>query len=329
MKSTSGTYAFSALLAAALGTASVPAGAQMLPDPVPPAPVVVPTLTPQAVALRDAMAPQLAALPAADAAAIGQFYVLRDYAPFWTEPGSPRVAELIAALDTSEAQALPRARYGMADLAEPVDAADPAALAEREVAATQAYLRFATDLSKGVIVPSAVIEDVTRKPVAPPPVALLAALETAPVAGALEGFAPQDPDYRRLMAEKVRLELMGRTGSWGPAVAEGPTLHPGEEGPRVAEVRARLARLGYLAPTAEMAGPEFDDGLAQAVAQFQRDYGLNDDGVVGAMTLAAMNAPIETRLAQVAVNLERLRWMNGDPEPRYLLVNIPDFTVTL
>ena len=153
MKSTSGTYAFSALLAAALGTASVPAGAQMLPDPVPPAPVVVPTLTPQAVALRDAMAPQLAALPAADAAAIGQFYVLRDYAPFWTEPGSPRVAELIAALDTSEAQALPRARYGTADLAEPVDAADPAALAEREVAATQAYLRFATDLSKGVIVP--------------------------------------------------------------------------------------------------------------------------------------------------------------------------------
>ena len=110
----------------------------------------MPALTPQAVALRDAMAPQLAALPAADAAAIGQFYVLRDYAPFWTEPGSPRVAELTAALDASEAQALPRARYGMADLAEPVDAADPAALAEREVAATQAYLRFATDLSKGV-----------------------------------------------------------------------------------------------------------------------------------------------------------------------------------
>ena len=63
--------------------------------------------------------------------------------------------------------------------------------------------------------------------------------------------------------------------------------------------------------------------------QFQRDYGLNDDGVVGAMTLAAMNAPIETRLAQVAVNLERLRWMNDDLGARHLVVNIPDFTVTL
>jgi murein L,D-transpeptidase YcbB/YkuD len=65
------------------------------------------------------------------------------------------------------------------------------------------------------------------------------------------------------------------------------------------------------------------------VEAFQRDYGLNDDGVVGAMTLAAINAPVETRLSQVVVNLERLRWMNRDLGERYLLVNIPDFTVTL
>ena len=54
-----------------------------------------------------------------------------------------------------------------------------------------------------------------------------------------------------------------------------------------------------------------------AFSYLTRDYGLNDDGVVGARTLAAMNAPIGTRLAQVAVNLERMRWMNGDPDARY------------
>ena len=200
------------------------------------------------------MAAELAALPAGEGAAIGRFYADRAYALFWTEPGSARAAELAAALDASPAQALPRARYGAEDFAAPPAAQDPAALAAREVAATRAYLRFATDLSKGVLTPSAVVEDITRKPVAPPPAALLAALETAPVAAALQGFEPQDPDYRRLMAEKARLELMGRTGAWGPAVADGPTLHPGDDGPRVAEVRARLARLGYLAPTAEVAG---------------------------------------------------------------------------
>ncbi len=193
----------------------------------------------------------------------------------------------------------------------------------------RAYLRFATDLSKGVLNPPAVVEEITRKPVAPPPAELLAAVEKAPVAEALAGFEPQDPDYRRLMAETVRLELIGRTGSWGPEVAEGPTLHPGDDGPRVAELRGRLARLGYLAPTTEEVGTGYDDALAAAVAGFQRDYGLADDGVVGSMTLAALNAPVETRLAEVAVNLERMRWGNEDPKARALVVNIPDFSVTL
>ena len=94
-------------------------------------------------------------------------------------------------------------------------------------------------------------------------------------------------------------------------------------------MRGRLARLGYLEPTAEAASPHFDDALVAAVEAFQRDYGLNDDGVVGALTLDAVNAPAETRLAQVSVNLERMRWMPAALGARYLWVNIPDFTVRL
>jgi murein L,D-transpeptidase YcbB/YkuD len=47
------------------------------------------------------------------------------------------------------------------------------------------------------------------------------------------------------------------------------------------------------------------------------------------MTLSAINAPTATRLAQVVVNLERMRWMPHDLGERYLYVNIPDFTVRL
>ena len=62
---------------------------------------------------------------------------------------------------------------------------------------------------------------------------------------------------------------------------------------------------------------------------FQIDHGLVDDGVVGAHTLDAINAPVETRLAQVAVNLERLRWADDDLGARNIVVNIPDFSATL
>ena len=149
------------------------------------------------------------------------------------------------------------------------------------------------------------------------------------MAQALAGLAPADPDYARLIAEKARLEALDRTAPGVRRCPTAATLHPGDAGPRVAELRGRLARLGYLVPDAELAGSDFDPELQQAVEAFQRDYGLNDDGVVGARTLDAINAPVETRLAQVAVNLERLRWTNVDSGPRYLLVNIPDFTVRL
>ncbi len=319
-----------ALLASGVAVASAPSWAQTVPEAAPLSVAAPATLSPEAMALRDAMTPELADLPAAEASAIGQFYASRNYAPFWTEAGIDRSLQLAAALDASEAQALPRARYGSPEAltAAPV-ATDPASVAKHEVAASHSYLLFATDLSAGVLTPSAVVADIDRRPAKPTPASLLAALETQPVSAALKGFEPQNADYARLVSEKARLEIIGRTDTWGPAVAEGPTLHPGDSDPRVAELRARLARLGYVVPAQEAVGSDFDDSLAASVEQFQRDYGLNDDGVVGAMTLAAVNAPIETRLAQVMVNLERLRWMNDDLGARYLLVNIPDFTVTL
>ena len=55
------------------------------------------------------------------------------------------------------------------------------------------------------------------------------------------------------MAEKARLEALQRSETWGPGVGEGPTLHAGESGARIAELRARLARIGYDAPADDAA----------------------------------------------------------------------------
>ncbi len=292
------------------------------------APATGPVLSETATAFKARLQAELGASP--DAAAIDGFYAGRAYAPFWTEPDSDRAAALAAALDSAAGQALP-ARAGDADaiaLLFGAGSAD-ASPVRHEVAATRAYLHFARDLTSGVLVPAQVNEEIKVRPARLAQEALLAGLDSAPVAQVLADLAPADPDYGRLIAEKARLEALDRTASWGPEVSDGDTLHPGDTSPRVAELRGRLARLGYLVPDAELAGSDFDPELQQAVEAFQRDYGLNDDGVIGARTLDAINAPVETRLAQVAVNLERLRWTNIDPGQRYLEVNIPDFTVRL
>ena len=69
--------------------------------------------------------------------------------------------------------------------------------------------------------------------------------------------------------------------------------------------------------------------LQTAVEAFQRDYGLNDDGVVGAMTLDAINAPVRDP-ARTGGRQPRAAALDERRLRRALpLVDIPDFTVRL
>jgi murein L,D-transpeptidase YcbB/YkuD len=47
--------------------------------------------------------------------------------------------------------------------------------------------------------------------------------------------------------------------------------------------------------------------------------------MLGTETVEAMNVPVQYRLAQIAANLERYRWMPRDLGARYILVNVPQF----
>ena len=331
MQSSSIARLFGAFLAAGIGVA--PAAAQEgAAPPAVAAPAVAapaPALAPDAVALKAALQAAMAELPAYRRSAIDGFFAARGYAPFWTEPGSARPDELVAALEAADGQGLPRSRYEPDALALIFDTpGDEGAAAAREVAAMGAYLRLATDLSVGIVDPSG--DQSGDQP-------------RSDAAGVLGRCWPRSPMRRcRRRCRRSRRQAPTMPGSsprrrgsrrcrrseaWGPAVSDGPTLHPGDSSPRVAELRARLARLGYVVPDGGDRGRRASTtGWRSRCRRSRSDYGLVDDGVVGSRTLAAVNAPVETRLAQVVVNLERMRWMPRDLGERYLFVNIPDFT---
>jgi murein L,D-transpeptidase YcbB/YkuD len=64
-----------------------------------------------------------------------------------------------------------------------------------------------------------------------------------------------------------------------------------------------------------------------AVRKFQRRHGLKDDGRVGKSTLKVMNVPLETRIRQIALNMDRLRWLSYDMGENYIFVNVADFSL--
>jgi len=88
----------------------------------------------------------------------------------------------------------------------------------------------------------------------------------------------------------------------------------------------KLITLGYLDTSkVKISNPSFYDSLKfKCIQLFQRDNGLNDDGVIGKNTVVRLNFTPEQYVNTIKVNLERFRW-NNYQDTSYVLVNIPDF----
>jgi murein L,D-transpeptidase YcbB/YkuD len=112
-----------------------------------------------------------------------------------------------------------------------------------------------------------------------------------------------------------------QAGGW-PSVPKVDKLEPGQSDGVIPAVRTRLQYTGELLASTRT-DEVYDPDLAAAVELFQRNHGLNDDGVIGGRTLEELNISAETRLQMILLNLDRMREQGGKFEPRHLIVNIP------
>ncbi len=71
------------------------------------------------------------------------------------------------------------------------------------------------------------------------------------------------------------------------------------------------------------------DMLAAALQQAQRRYGLKPTGTLDAATLAALNVPVEGRIASIMANMERWRWMPREMPVNRVQVNIAAAILTV
>ena len=96
------------------------------------------------------------------------------------------------------------------------------------------------------------------------------------------GATPQ-PTARPEMTATPRIEVTATPAPQKPASYA--TLRKGDQGPEVVTMQQALAELGYLTGAAD---GNFGTGTQTAVKAFQRDHGLDADGIAGKMTLEAL-----------------------------------------
>jgi L,D-transpeptidase YcbB len=280
-------------------------------------------------AVERSIAEAAARLEGGQAQALADFYAARGHAPFWTDQNAPaRLTALMAAFEAAPAHGLPTARYNAQDLrAQAARAHTLGDIGRLDLALSQAFLAYSSDMMAGALTPSDVDGGILTEITRPDPANLLAQVAATPdTAAFLRAMMPRNPAYAKLMAEKAALEAARARGDWGGPITAAK-LGQGQAGDQVVLLRNRLIELGYLT---QNASATYDATMARAVQSFQRNQGLNADGVAGESTIAMLNAAPLQRLSSVIVALERLRWHGNAPMgARHIWVNMPDFTAKI
>jgi murein L,D-transpeptidase YcbB/YkuD len=204
---------------------------------------------------------------------------------------------------------------------------DPAGAATADRMLGAAVLRYLQHLHLGRIDPRAVgvrlVVEPERHDFAEMLDDALAAHDLASLAASL---APPLPQYAALRRELARYRAIGGAGG-GPLPAPAGALRPGDAYPGAEGLRRRLQAFGDLpagAPPPADPG-SYDEVLAEGVRRFQVRHGLEPDGVLGAATRAALDVPVERRIRQIELALERLRWLPDFGDERVIALNIPMF----
>jgi L,D-transpeptidase YcbB len=256
----------------------------------------------------------------------------------------PRVSALLNAIANADSDALRLDAFPLAELHRSLSAVDgkhptAAQLADADVMLSAAYAAFGENMLTGQVRPEAVGQSWHINPLEEKVDSALAlTLREDDFNAGLVRMRPQDPAYDSLRVQLGRFRDLVSRGGW-ESVPDGKPLKRGKAAPpeRLAALRARLYAEGFLtdstpsSPTADSAGAQravsavFDSSLAAAVANFQARHGIVVDSMLGTETLDAMNLPAQYRLAQIAANLERYRWMPRSLGSRYIVVNVPQF----
>ncbi|WP_342450561.1 L,D-transpeptidase family protein [Sphingomonas sp. CFBP 13728] len=190
-----------------------------------------------------------------------------------------------------------------------------------DAALTKAAIAYGTALAQGATDPAKLF-DVYTVPRSKVDVAqgLAAALQAGDIGKWLSSLAPQDDNYARL--SKAYLALPKQEQPASEVIPDnGEAIKPGQADPRVPAIAQQLVAFDYLDRAAAQ-GDRLTPAMILAIKKMQADYGIKPDGMIGTAALGILNLSDADRARAIAVNMERLRWLDRNAPGTRIDVNL-------
>jgi murein L,D-transpeptidase YcbB/YkuD len=209
---------------------------------------------------------------------------------------------------------------------------EPESLGRFDLALSAAFLRYLHHLHNGRIDPRAVR---FKLPVGVDRHDFVALARNALADGAIPRLVASQPpalvQYQRVKEALAHYRLLADSVTDSIPSVTTP-VEPDAEWQGAPPLARRLRLLGDLPDslirddsTHHEVSLRYQEPLVTAVKRFQTRHGLEPDGIIGPATVAALNVPIARRAQQLALTLERLRWLPDLTGGRFIVVNIPSF----
>ncbi len=247
------------------------------------------------------------------------FYANSLYEPHWHNK-KVKINDFLNVLSNTYKEGIPTSRYDIKNIKNLISSSNESDIAKLDIMLTEKFLLLSRDLNLGVVNPlelSSFIEIERKEPIAEKFLSNLT--DEIDIKNYFENLRPKNSDYIKLMIELAKLKVLKNTNVDETIVPTDTTLEVGMSHPNVIPLRKRLLELNILDTSSQ--SETFDKELLKSVMLFQENSGLVSDGVIGKKTYQALNLSIQTKIIQVIVNLERLRWLNFDFGNEYILIN--------
>jgi len=272
---------------------------------------------------------------------VQQFYMAREFQPAWSNENGPipQADQLIRALENIFQEGLHPEDYHLKKIKKLISGIrqgkyqrsgllHPVRVAALDLLLTDAFFLCATHLTSGRINPQlideriAVVEqnhDFSKE--------LENVLKTGCFSEKFQSMAPASAEYACLRKALADYRIIEKK-TVHLHIAYDPPLKKGDrDKQRIPALRVKLGAFGDLAKTSTVDDTLFNDEVESAIRHFQTRLGLKVTGELDKATVTCLNTPIASYIQRLEINMERLRWRRYKWEQRYILVNIPAFSL--